>query len=102
MLSHLDIHAEVADGHVTLIGKVEWKYESDEAERMVGRVLGVTTVTNLIGLQPRASLSQVEAQIANALARHAANAARSAPGVGSSMTTSSRFTRKRDHGVETG
>jgi osmotically-inducible protein OsmY len=76
VLSHLDIHAEVADGHVTLTGRVEWKYESDEAERTVGRVLGVTTVTNLIGLEPRASLSQVEAQIANALARHAALDAR--------------------------
>jgi osmotically-inducible protein OsmY len=70
VLSHSDVQAEVADGRVTLTGTIEWKYQSDEAERMVSSVLGVTTVTNLIALQPRSTLAQAEEQISNELFRN--------------------------------
>ncbi|HEY2704956.1 MAG TPA: BON domain-containing protein [Candidatus Dormibacteraeota bacterium] len=43
---------EVAGGHVTLGGELNWEWERREAERVVGAVPGVRGVTNLIRLHP--------------------------------------------------
>ena len=70
------IQAKVANGHVTLTGKVAWNYEREEAGRAINHVLGVKSVVNRITVKPRVVAAQVEKQITNALARHAALDAR--------------------------
>ena len=45
------IEAEVADGHVTLRGEVEWSHQRELAERAVGNLLGVRGVTNEIHVE---------------------------------------------------
>jgi osmotically-inducible protein OsmY len=76
VLASQHIQAKVANGLVTLTGQVAWNYERDEAARTVNRVLGVKAVVNRITVKPRVVAAQVERQIANALARHAALDAR--------------------------
>jgi len=70
------IQAKVDDGRVTLTGEVTWHYERQEAEQAIHRVLGVKQVTNLIKVKPRVAAAQVEKEISDALARHAALDAR--------------------------
>lgn len=70
------IQAEVSSGRVTLTGQVEWNYEREEAGRVVNRILGVKSVANRITVKPRVVAAQVERQIVDALARHAALDAR--------------------------
>lgn len=76
VLASEHIQAKVAKGHVTLTGEVNWNHARDEAARAVQQVLGVKAVTNRITVKPRVVPAQVEKQIANALARHAALDAR--------------------------
>lgn len=47
------VTAEVAKGHVTLHGNVEWSYQRAEAERAVRHLWGVRGVTNSITVEPR-------------------------------------------------
>src|SRR5262245_22705224 len=43
-----DLDLAVSNGCVTLSGRVEWQYQKDDAERIVGRLAGVKRVSNLI------------------------------------------------------
>ncbi len=75
-LANQPIQAKVSSGHVTLTGEVTWNYEREEAVRVIEHVLGVKSVSNTITVKPRVVAAQVEKQITNALARHAALDAR--------------------------
>jgi osmotically-inducible protein OsmY len=70
-LAKFDLKAKVAYGHVTLTGIVDWNFEREEAQRAVARILGVSLILNDITVKPRPSTTEVQAQIANALTRHA-------------------------------
>jgi osmotically-inducible protein OsmY len=63
--------ATVFEGWVTLKGEVEWEYQRQEAERVVGRLKGVTGVTNVITLAPSTRASALREQVAAALSRNA-------------------------------
>lgn len=63
------VHAQVANGWVTLEGEVEYDFQRREAERMVGQVRGVTGVTNAIPVNPPAGPASVRAAIEDALMR---------------------------------
>jgi len=75
-LSGQHIQAKVSNGHVSLTGEVAWNYQHEEAERVIGRVLGVKSVGNRITVKPHVVAAGVEKQITNALARLAALDAR--------------------------
>ena len=64
------IAATVFEGWVTLKGEVEWEYQRQEAERVVGRLKGVTGVTNVITVKPSAPASALREQIDEALSRN--------------------------------
>ena len=72
-----EVRATVSNGRVVLGGTVELNYQRDAAEEAVGQIAGVTDVMNEIALVPRASGTEVQAQIESALARHATADARS-------------------------
>lgn len=61
------IRAGVADGHVTLTGRVPWPFHRVAAEVAVRHVAGVTGVTNRIEVAPLASYRDVRTRIAEAL-----------------------------------
>jgi osmotically-inducible protein OsmY len=71
-LADQDIRATVSNGRVTLIGEVDWNYQREVAERAVNHLVGVTSVINRITVKLRVAAKEVERQITNALARHAA------------------------------
>lgn len=75
-LASQPIQAKVSNGHVTLTGEVTQNYQREEACNTVSRVLGVKSVVNRITVKPHVVPAQVEKQITNALARHAALDAR--------------------------
>lgn len=63
------LNVTVTKGWVTLKGNVEWQFQKNDAERAVRRLTGVTGVTNLITVTPRASASDVKRKIQDALVR---------------------------------
>lgn len=67
------IKVTVDKGWVTLRGEVEWHYQRQEAERVVGRLTGVHGVTNLIEVKARTKPSPtvLRQQIEHALVRGA-------------------------------
>ena len=65
------IHVTVSKGWVTLKGDVEWQYQREDAERVVRRLAGVTGVSNLINVVPRASVTELKKKIEDALVRNA-------------------------------
>jgi osmotically-inducible protein OsmY len=66
------VDAWVEDGVVTLTGTVEWQYERDEAEFVVGNLLGVTAIENDIYLADTTpSSTDVEKKIKKAFSRNA-------------------------------
>jgi osmotically-inducible protein OsmY len=67
--THL-LAAMVFEGWVTLTGEVEWEYQRQEAEHVVGRLKGVTGVTNVITVQPSMQASALREQIDEALSRN--------------------------------
>ena len=74
--SQLPISAErikvvVKNGWVTLEGTVEWHYQRNIAEAAVGYLRGVKSVTNLIGLRPRAEPIEIKKRIEEAFRRSA-------------------------------
>jgi osmotically-inducible protein OsmY len=74
--SQLPISAErikvvVKNGWVTLEGTVEWHYQRNIAEAAVGYIRGVKSVTNLIGLRPRAEPIEIKRRIEEAFRRSA-------------------------------
>ena len=67
---HIQVVAR--NGWLTLEGEVEWKFQSDRAEKAVRRTKGLKGITNLIRLKPRATPSEVKQRIEEALNRSAA------------------------------
>ena len=65
------VKVKVTDGWVTLQGRVEWKFQRDEAERVIRPLLGVKGVTNEIQLKPKVSATGVKTRIEDALKRDA-------------------------------
>lgn len=61
----------VKDGWVTLEGDVEWNFQRQRAEDAVQRLRGVTGVTNVIGLKPRAEPAEIKRKIEDAFKRSA-------------------------------
>lgn len=66
-----DIQATVQDGRVTLRGEVDWQYQRAEAEKIVRRIIGVRSVTNLLNLRPAVSGGDVQRQIERIFSRDA-------------------------------
>ncbi len=65
------IQVGVENGWVTLEGLVDWDYQRRAAEGSVRAVAGVRGVSNLIGVTPRVSVSNVREKIEAALKRNA-------------------------------
>lgn len=65
------IKASVTKGWITLEGEVDWQYQKDAAFDAVRFLVGVHGVTNLIGVQPRASATEVKSRIEAAFRRSA-------------------------------
>jgi osmotically-inducible protein OsmY len=61
----------VSKGWVTLRGEVEWRFQRQDAERVVRRLTGVNGVTNLITVKPRLQPSELKQKIEQALVRSA-------------------------------
>jgi osmotically-inducible protein OsmY len=61
----------VKDGWVTLEGTAEWDWERKKAEHAIQQLRGVTRVTNLISLQPKAEPSDITRKIEDAFKRNA-------------------------------
>ena len=66
----------VRDGRVTLEGTVEWQFQKDAAERCVRYLMGVSGVTNSIGIKPKATAAEVKGKIEDAFRRNASLDAR--------------------------
>ena len=66
-----NLQAVVEDGWVTLIGKVQWRFQRNAAEEVVARLTGVKGVTNNIAVQPRITPFAVKGKIEAALQRQA-------------------------------
>lgn len=66
----------VEKGWVTLSGQVEWEYQRRTAENAIRYLLGVTGVSNQIGIKPTVSLAVVRSDIEDALKRSAASEAK--------------------------
>lgn len=65
------VRVTVKDGHVKLEGEVEWRYQSDAAQRAIGRLTGVTGITNLLKVNPSVRAEDVTDRIKKALLRDA-------------------------------
>jgi osmotically-inducible protein OsmY len=65
------VQAAVHDGHVTLTGRVDWLFQSREAEKAVRHIRGVRQVLNHITVSPRAVERDVRHRIVEALHRNA-------------------------------
>jgi len=65
------IHVTVAKGRVTLEGNVEWRYQADAAERVIGRMTGVTGINNHLKVRPSVKVSDVSEWIKKTLVRDA-------------------------------
>ena len=63
------IDVTVSKGWVTLKGEVEWQYQREGAERVVGRLSGVKGVINLISVKPRVTPPRVKEAIEQAFLR---------------------------------
>ncbi len=68
------IRTLVQNGHITLNGDVDWKYQKEAAEDSVRHLNGVTGVTNWISIKPSTPIvkeSEVKNRIEGALRRNA-------------------------------
>lgn len=61
----------VEHGWVTLSGQVEWEYQRKAATAMVAHLMGVTGVSNQMGVVPRITSDAIQADIQAALKRRA-------------------------------
>ena len=66
----------VENGFVTLTGDVGWQYQKLAAADSVRNILGVTGVSNQIGIKPTVSMSAVKGEIEAALKRNASEDAK--------------------------
>lgn len=65
------IHVAVSKGWATLKGEVNWRYQRDDAERVIRRLEGVRGVTNNMTVKPNVQPSQIKDKIEKALVRSA-------------------------------
>jgi len=65
------VTARVENGAVTLEGEATWNFQRDAAVRAIRHLKGVTSVFNLITLEPRTSVAEVKEKIESALKRQA-------------------------------
>jgi osmotically-inducible protein OsmY len=65
------LQVRVANGWLTLEGKVEWQYQREAAERAVRHLLGVRGVSNQITLVPKVTPADLKKRIEEALKRSA-------------------------------
>jgi osmotically-inducible protein OsmY len=65
------VQAAVHNGYITLTGKVQWLFQSREAEKTVRHIRGVRNVFNHIAVAPRAVERDVRHRIVEALHRNA-------------------------------
>jgi osmotically-inducible protein OsmY len=65
------ITVKVDAGWVTLKGDVDWNYQRTAAERAVRYLTGVKGITNVIGVKPAVSATEVKSKIEAALKRNA-------------------------------
>lgn len=65
------VKVRVANGWITLTGKVNWNYQRVMAESEVRKLTGVIGVANNIELVPSVQVADVKTRIADALKRHA-------------------------------
>jgi osmotically-inducible protein OsmY len=68
-LSHEAVKVIVHEGKVTLEGKLEWNFQRDVAESAVRRLSGVTSVFNLVSLEPKAAPRDIKKKIEAAFQR---------------------------------
>ncbi|HEX5215652.1 MAG TPA: BON domain-containing protein [Vicinamibacterales bacterium] len=66
------VKVAVRSGWLTLTGAVEWQFQREAAEHDLHRLFGVTGVTNMIRVKPKARPSVVRHKIEEALMRSAA------------------------------
>jgi osmotically-inducible protein OsmY len=65
------VHVTVKTGRVTLEGEVEWRYQSDAAERAICHLTGVTGIDNRLEVKPLVKAEDVSDRIRKALLRDA-------------------------------
>lgn len=65
------IKVEVAAGHVTMMGQVQWQHQRAAAERAVRNMKGVRGVTDQVTVKPLVQASDVKRRIEAALDRQA-------------------------------
>src|ERR1700731_2593328 len=65
------VKVQVEKGFVTLMGEIEWGYQSKLAERSASNVRGVTHVLNLIKVRAKVDVAAIGGDIERARARHA-------------------------------
>ena len=65
------VKVTVSKGWVTLHGEVEWRFQKEDAERVVRRLLGVKGVSNLITVVPKATPADLKKKIEDAIVRTA-------------------------------
>jgi VCBS repeat-containing protein len=65
------VQVEVQSGIVTLTGDVDWRYESDQARRLISALARVKSVSNLLQVKTRVADGDVKQRIERALFRSA-------------------------------
>jgi osmotically-inducible protein OsmY len=98
------LEVKVADGWITLSGKVDWNFQRAAAVQDVQRLLGVTGVTNQITLKTGIDVVQVHGDLTHALQRSwsdARNITVTANGGTLRLTGSVRSPHDRDLAVAT-
>ena len=70
-IPHEDIKVSVDNGHLSLVGDVEFNYQKVRAEKAVRDLFGVTTVINNIKVNPSIKPSEVKEKIIKEFERNA-------------------------------
>jgi osmotically-inducible protein OsmY len=65
------VRAEVTDGHVRLVGNVDWPYQKRSAVRAVREIRGVRDVVCALQVLPRAEIHDLRRRIARVLRENA-------------------------------
>lgn len=65
------VQVVVRDGHVTLEGSVEWRWQQQRIESTVRSLEGIKVVSNLLAIRPRNTPTDIRRGIEKALGRNA-------------------------------
>ncbi|MCH7861895.1 MAG: BON domain-containing protein [Proteobacteria bacterium] len=65
------IAVKVENGHVTLSGTVDWRYQVDAARKAAGRITGVVSVRDLLSIKHVPAAADVKERIEQAFRRNA-------------------------------